>query len=113
MRWAAFSELMPEINHNSVVGYSLPFGKGKHPFVILLKPPFISDKLNRCYEVIGDVLGIQGINNRQIKGEGSSVLSQMLSVVLFGDYVSYYLALLRGVDPGPVAIIDAIKKRLQ
>jgi glucose/mannose-6-phosphate isomerase len=36
----------------------------------------------------------------------------MLSLVLFGDYVSYYLALLYQADPTPVAAIDHLKQRL-
>ncbi|MDO8491899.1 MAG: SIS domain-containing protein [Dehalococcoidia bacterium] len=30
----------------------------------------------------------------------------------FGDFVSYYLALLNGVDPAPVTVIDRLKERL-
>ncbi|HPC10495.1 MAG TPA: SIS domain-containing protein [candidate division Zixibacteria bacterium] len=36
----------------------------------------------------------------------------MLSLVQFGDFVSYYLAILNEVDPTPVKIIDALKKAL-
>jgi glucose/mannose-6-phosphate isomerase len=36
----------------------------------------------------------------------------MMSAVLLGDYVSYYLALLNGVDPSPVDAIDYMKGRL-
>jgi len=36
----------------------------------------------------------------------------MLSAVLLGDYVSYYLAMLNEVDPSPVAAIDYLKERL-
>jgi glucose/mannose-6-phosphate isomerase len=32
--------------------------------------------------------------------------------VLLGDLVSLYLAVLRGVDPAPVAAIDTLKERL-
>ena len=34
------------------------------------------------------------------------------SLVLFGDYVSYYLAILYQVDPSPVKAIDFLKERL-
>ena len=45
-------------------------------------------------------------------GEGTSQLSQMMSLVLFGDYVSYYLAILYKIDPSPVKVIDFLKERL-
>jgi len=35
-----------------------------------------------------------------------------MSLTLFGDYVSYYLALLNGVAPSPTQAIDELKARL-
>jgi len=35
-----------------------------------------------------------------------------MSLVLFGDYVSYYLAILCKVDPTPVKAIDYLKEKL-
>jgi glucose/mannose-6-phosphate isomerase len=32
--------------------------------------------------------------------------------VLFGDYVSYYLAILYRIDPSPVETIDYLKEQL-
>jgi len=36
----------------------------------------------------------------------------MLSLIHFGDYVSYYLAALNNADPTPVKNIDYLKGRL-
>jgi glucose/mannose-6-phosphate isomerase len=36
----------------------------------------------------------------------------MAAHVMFGDYLSLYLALARGVDPTPVASIDEFKRRM-
>jgi glucose/mannose-6-phosphate isomerase len=47
-----------------------------------------------------------------VDSEGSSLLSQMMSLVLFGDFASYYLAILYRVDPSPVEVINYLKERL-
>jgi glucose/mannose-6-phosphate isomerase len=47
-----------------------------------------------------------------VDGEGSSALSQMMSLVLFGDYASYYLAMLNEIDPTPVKSIAFLKDQL-
>jgi len=47
-----------------------------------------------------------------VEAKGKSPLSQMMSAVILGDYVSYYLALLNDVDPSPVTAIDYLKGRL-
>ena len=52
------------------------------------------------------------VADEMIEAQGKSPLSQVMSTVLFGDYVSYYLAILNQVDPSPVAAIDYLKQRL-
>ena len=39
--------------------------------------------------------------------QGKSVLAKMLSTMVVGDFVSVYLAVLRGVDPTPVKTITS------
>ena len=36
----------------------------------------------------------------------------MMSLVLFGDYTSYYLAILYRIDPSPVKANDYLKEQL-
>jgi glucose/mannose-6-phosphate isomerase len=52
------------------------------------------------------------VSHEIVDARGESSLSQMMSLVYFGDWVSYYLALLNETDPYPVKIIDFLKKRL-
>ena len=47
-----------------------------------------------------------------ITAEGEGPLARSLDLVMLGDYVSLYLALLRAVDPGPVDVIERLKERL-
>jgi len=47
-----------------------------------------------------------------ITAEGETALGRALDLVLLGDYVSAYLGCLRGIDPGPVEIIETLKERL-
>jgi glucose/mannose-6-phosphate isomerase len=39
-------------------------------------------------------------------------VERVLSLVLLGDLVSLYLAVLRGIDPTPVDVIESLKSRL-
>src|SRR4030065_268269 len=50
---------------------------------------------------------------RDVAARVSARLARLLSLVLFGDFVSVYVALLRGVDPTPVPPIDEVKRRLR
>ncbi len=45
--------------------------------------------------------------------QGKSALAKMLSTIVVGDFISVYLAVLRGVDPTPVKTINYLKDTLK
>jgi glucose/mannose-6-phosphate isomerase len=108
----AFHEAFPELNHNAVVGYEFPSELAHSLFVILLRSGHLHPRTLIRYQVTTEVLGRANISYEIIDGSGESTLSQMMSLVLFGDWVSYYLSLLYETDPTPVRVIDYLKKRL-
>jgi glucose/mannose-6-phosphate isomerase len=44
---------------------------------------------------------------------GRTSIESALMGVMLGDFVSYYLAMLKGVDPTPVASIEELKRRMR
>ena len=46
------------------------------------------------------------VSTHVVQTRGESRTERVLSLVLLGDLVSIYLAVLRGVDPTPVAVIE-------
>lgn len=108
----AFYESLPEINHNAVVGYSYPTDAVRHLCVAMLNSPLLPAPVRRRYEVTEELLRKAGLEPRVLCGQGQQPLTQMMSLVLLGDYASCYLALLNGVDPYPVPAVDYLKKRL-
>ena len=108
----SFFETLPELLHNSVEAFgSAP----PHPSIALILEPAPSGASagnlmhGRHNRVISETLTLRKIPNIVARGEGSSPLAQLLNMLLLGDYVSYYLALLRGVDPSPNPSIDTAK----
>jgi len=108
----AFYEVFPELNHNATVGYEFPRELADKIRVVFLESPALNRRVQLRYQVTGELLDRSGIMHESVDSEGSSHLSQMMSLVLFGDYMSYYLALLYRVDPSPVKVIDYLKERL-
>ena len=108
----SFYEVFPELNHNAVVGYRFPEELAGKIKVVLLRSPLLSGRIQLRYQVTCELLGRAKVEYEFVDGEGGSPLSQVMSLVLFGDYVSYYLAILNCVDPSPVEVIDYLKERL-
>ncbi len=108
----AFFETLPELNHNAIVGYHFPASATQNIFVTMLRCPELHPRTQIRYTVTGEVLKENSIPFEIVDSEGNNPLSYLMSLVLLGDWVSYYLAMLYGVDPTPVPVIDFLKKRL-
>jgi glucose/mannose-6-phosphate isomerase len=108
----AFYEVFPELNHNATVGYPLPKELAKKTRVVMLRAPSLNPRVRLRYEVTAELLDRAGIAHEYVDSEGEGLLSQMMSLVLFGDFTSYYLAILYRIDPTPVEVISYLKERL-
>jgi len=108
----AFYEVFPELNHNAVVGYQFPPELAEKIVVVMLRSDLLARPVQLRYEVTCQLLERAGVRYEFVDGEGTTPLSQLLSLVLFGDYVSYYLALLYRIDPSPVETINYLKEQL-
>jgi glucose/mannose-6-phosphate isomerase len=47
-----------------------------------------------------------------VQAEGNDLLEQLLWTIAYGDFVSLYLALLNGLNPAPVDLVEKFKKEL-
>ena len=108
----AFYEIIPEMNHNSVVGYEFPSDLKKDIFVVMIESQFLSDRIRIRLGVVKRLLSNAGVAFREVAGVGDAAIANVMSLVLLGDYVSYYLAFLNGIEPEPVRAIDYLKAQL-
>jgi glucose/mannose-6-phosphate isomerase len=108
----AFYETLPELNHNAVVGYQFPPEVGARAMVVLLHSPLLHQRVSVRYRLTQEILAQQAVKHRTVEATGRGALAQMLGMVLLGDYVSLYLAMLNRVDPSGVPQIDYLKSRL-
>ncbi|HID09132.1 TPA: bifunctional phosphoglucose/phosphomannose isomerase [Candidatus Micrarchaeota archaeon] len=108
----AFSAELPELCHNEIVGYELSGKRFPKLFRIFLRTSHDHPRVRLRVEILKEVLGRRGLGFLEIPGEGEGRLTQALSLLYLGDWVSVYLALLNGVDPTPVKPIAELKERL-
>ena len=106
--WSFYEEL-PEANHNAILGYTLPPAITAGTAAVFLQSGLMHPRVRLRYGFTGRTLDGAGVETLVLDAQGEGVLAQILSTVLMGDYVSYYLALLNGVDPVPTRAIDDLK----
>lgn len=109
----AFFECLPELLHNSVETFNTPAERLPEPSVLVLRPNMENNALQNRYRVVTQLLTQSSIPYRVLGPVQEDPLAQMLTMLALGDYVSYYLAILHGVDPSPIPAIIQGKKLLE
>lgn len=109
--WAFFEEL-PEMDHNAIAGIANPpsFAGRVRALFLTSEHDYPRNRLRQ--EVTRHVFEEAGVPCRTVAGRGKSPLAQVLSTVLLGDAISYYLAMLYRVDPTAIPAIHALKRAL-
>ena len=106
----AFSEELPEVHHNAIIGYEFPQGVARETAVVFLESPdLVHPRVRLRYDFTQRLLERGGVSVHHAASHGKTALAQMLSLTLVGDYASAYLAFLYGADPTPTAVIDELK----
>jgi glucose/mannose-6-phosphate isomerase len=108
----AFYEILPELNHNAILGYQFPPELAGKVIVVLLHSALLPHRIRLRYQITCQFLDWAKVGYQIVDGEGASPLSQMMSLVLYGDYTTYYLAILNRIDPSPVTYIAYLKEQL-
>lgn len=107
----AFWNEYPEFNHNEFMGWtSHPIEK---PFVVFdLVSNLEHSQIQKRFEVSDRLLSGKRPKANQVNLAGSSVIEQLLWGTILADFVSIYLAVLNGVNPTPVELIERLKSEL-
>lgn len=108
----AFWNEYPEFNHNEFIGWtSHPVEK---PFAVFdLVSNYEHPQILKRFEVSDRLLSGMRPKATTIQLQGRSVIAQMLWGSILADFVSIYVAILNGVDPTPVPIIEKLKGELR
>jgi len=108
----AFWNELPELDHNELMGWtSLPHVAAA-TLAVFLEDAQGDARLLRRIALTAAALEARGVAVERVETRGSSRLARLFSLVQLGDYVSFYLALLYGVDPTPVGAIQDLKAKL-
>lgn len=107
----AWVNQLPEFNHNEFIGWSQqPVDK---PYAVVeLRSNLEHDRVQKRFEVSARLLSGVRPEPHVVQAQGETVLEQMLWAQAFGDFVTIYLALLNGINPAPVDLVEKFKKEL-
>jgi glucose/mannose-6-phosphate isomerase len=105
----AFASELPEHDHNEVVGWA---AADRRLAAVFLQDPQEDPRIATRVEVTAELAQSGAAAVERATAQGDTRMERLVSLVLLGDLVSLYLAVLRGVDPVNVAAIDTLKAKL-
>jgi len=108
----AMYNALPALHHDEVAGWDAPKTYLEDLFFIFLRDSEDSDKIKLRISTSFEILRSREAVVKEIRTIGTSRLARIFSLVYLGDFVSLYLALIRGVDPTPVDVINLVKSRM-
>ena len=108
----AFGHVLPEMNHNEIVGWKVDRELMKKMAVVFLRDVGTHPRVRVREEITKGIIRKKASIVLEVWSEGTSLLARIFSLVYTGDWVSYYLAILNNEDPTPVKVIDYLKGEL-
>jgi glucose/mannose-6-phosphate isomerase len=107
----AFAGELPELDHNEIVGWAGAMELGRFS-AVFLDDSDLHPRTRQRIELTRGLIQGDAAATFRIETIGETRTDRLTSLVLLGDLVSVYLAVLRGIDPTPVVMIDRLKGAL-
>ncbi|TFH02363.1 MAG: bifunctional phosphoglucose/phosphomannose isomerase [Calditrichales bacterium] len=109
----AFSNVIPEMNHNEIVGWELENECLKNYLVLFIEHENIHPRINARINLTKNIIRDRSIEVMEVYAEGDTPIEHVLSLIITSDWVSYYLALYYEKDPINIVNIDYLKGELK
>jgi len=110
--WAQF-EFLPEADHNSLAGLVNPSDLLLNTMMLFLRSPSDHPRNFIREELTKNAMMMEGIGTDMVFARGDIPLTHIWTVLHFGDYVAYYLAIAYEMDPTPADAIEGFKAELE
>ncbi len=109
---AAKWEFFPELDHNEIVGWEGRGEQCRYFSIIFIQDSDAPVEIESRIDTTKQIMERTGLIIFDLEVQGKSRLAKMLSTIVVGDFISVYLAVMRGVDPTPVNTISYLKSSL-
>ncbi len=106
-----FAGELPEIDHNEIEGWRGAGELGAFS-AVFLDDADLHPRLRQRIDLTRGLIGAHAAATYRVESAGENRTERLVSLLLLGDLVSLYLAVLRGIDPSPVELLERLKGEL-
>lgn len=108
----AFSNVLPECQHNEIQGFSDPVLAADF-YAIFLKERSGDKKINRRIDIMMEMLDKRNFEFSLVEISSKNIFENIVSAIIFSGFASLKLANALNHDPLEVPIIEELKKALK
>jgi glucose/mannose-6-phosphate isomerase len=106
-------EFLPEADHNTLAGTMNPQETlNAHTMTLFLCAPSDHPRNRLRSDLTRKAFMLEGMNTDYVEARGTTPLAHMWTMILFGDYMAYYVAMGYGVDPTPIQALVEFKNAM-
>lgn len=109
--WAQF-EVLPEADHNTLAGIFNPEDLLTKMIALFLRAPSDHPRNHLRAEMTRRTMMLEGLATDEFMATGDCPMAHIWTALHFGDFMTYYLAMLYEVDPTPITVMIELKKAL-
>ena len=110
----AYTGIFPEVVHNEIVGFTKVLPLHQFFFAVFLRGSFFNTNVysQKRIDYTQRLILNTGGTFEEVYASGASLISNLLFLAYFGDWVSLYLAKENGVDADSIQVIENLKEEL-
>ncbi len=109
----AFTAVFPELCHNEIAGWGQHGDMTRQVFTLVeLRHDEEHPQELRRFELVRDLMAEVVHEVVEVRAQGEGPLAQLFDLTLVGDFVSLHMAAQEGIDPGPIPVLDDLKRAL-
>ena len=107
----AFASVLPELDHNEIVGWGSAANFGRFS-AVFFEDSDDPQRIARRIALTRSLIEADGASVHVVSSIGQTAVERAFSLILLGDLFSTYLAICNQQDPADIAVITALKKGL-
>jgi glucose/mannose-6-phosphate isomerase len=108
----AFHNVIPELNHNEIIGWETFLEKQLNAKLITIVDNDYHTQIMKRFKLTVELAQKSGVEIIVLKSNEKNIKVRIMDLIFLGDWITYYMAVLRGFDPSEIDYIHELKQRL-
>ncbi len=101
-----------ELNHHLMEGLRYPLKSKEIVHFLFFESKNYFERIAKRYGITQDVIKQNGYSFDIYRLRSQKKLDEIFEILTLGSYISFYLAILHGIDPSPIPWVDYFKKKM-